>query len=92
MRETIMMEDEEECEVVYTVALAFLNEHKKVELSVWTYKSQQDAAERYASIMTANHHMGERSPILSVVNQLNLVFDNYSESILAEGPSPDKVN
>jgi hypothetical protein len=82
-----------ELQFIYTVALAFMNDVRRVELTVWNYRNKEDADARYARLMEINERMGDRSPILSITNQMSGIYDEFSQSLFTEGEYPsDKVN
>lgn len=74
-----------ELQFVHVVTVAFLNEHRKLELSVFVYHNQEDAQKRFNRLMELHNRNPENSPLVTTETFLAGVYENFEQSLFSEG-------
>lgn len=74
-----------ELDFVYVVVTVYRDESGKPELSVFVYKSQDDAQKRFERIMELHKKAGPHSSFIMTTSFMAGVYENFEQSLFAEG-------
>jgi hypothetical protein len=82
-----------ELDYVYVVSIIFRDENGRVDQSVFVYRHAEDAQLRFERLKEQHKLAGMNSPLISTATFMAGVYENFEQSLLAEGKiSEQKVN
>ena len=77
---------------VHIVVVLYRNEEGNVDHSVWVYKNIEDAQKRFEKLKAKHEANPHESPLIMTQSFMAGVYENFEQSVLAEGQLPGKAN